>query len=70
MKVRTKAFLQTIGGVTAGAGIVLALDYISPKFGILVFLSGILLCMIYGMYKARVAMLELEQNRIVDEIKK
>lgn len=70
MKVRTKAFLQTVGGLAAGAGTVLFLDFLSPKYGIFIFLSGILLYMVYGMYQARVVMLEMEQNRIVDELKK
>jgi hypothetical protein len=70
MKVRTKAFLQTVGGLSAGAGTVLFLDYLSPKYGIVIFLAGILLWMVYGMYQARVSMLELEQERIVDELKK
>jgi hypothetical protein len=70
MNVRTKAFLQTFSGLAAGAGTVLFLDYLSPKYGIVIFLAGILLWMVYGMYQARVAMLELEQNRIVDELKK
>jgi hypothetical protein len=48
----------------------LFLDYLSPKYGIVIFLAGILLWMVYGMYQARVAMLELEQGRVVDELKK
>jgi hypothetical protein len=70
MKVRTKAFLQTFGGLAAGAGTVLFFDYLSPKYGIVIFLAGVLLWMVYGMYQARVSMLELEQERIVDELKK
>jgi hypothetical protein len=70
MKVRTKAFLQTFGGLAAGAGTVMLLDYLSPKYGIVIFLSAVLLWIVYGMYEARVSMLELEQERIVDELKK
>jgi hypothetical protein len=70
MKVRTKAFLQTFGGLAAGAGTVMLLDYLSPKYGIVIFLSAVLLWVVYGMYEARVSMLELEQERIVDELKK
>ena len=70
MKVRTKAFLQTFGGLAAGAATVMALDYISPKYGFTIWMSGILLYLIYIMYEARVSMLTNEQNRVVDELKK
>lgn len=70
MKVRTKAFLQVFAGLTAGAGTVLLLDYLSPKYGLLIWMAGILLYLIYIMYEARVSMLTNEQNRIVDELKK
>lgn len=70
MKVRTKAFLQVLAGLSAGAGTVLLLDYISPKYGFVIWMSGILLYLIYVMYEARVNILETEQNRIVDELKK
>lgn len=70
MKVRTKAFLQVIAGLSAGAGTVLLLDYISPKYGFTIWMSGIMLYLIYIMYMARVSQLEMEQNRIVDELKK
>ena len=70
MKVRTKAFLQVVAGLSAGAGTVLLLEFIFPKYGILIWMSGILLYLIYIMYEARVSMLESEQNRIVDELKK
>lgn len=70
MKVRTKAFLQVLAGLAAGAGTVLLLDYLSPKYGLLIWMAGILLYLIYIMYEARVSMLTSEQNRIVDELKK
>ena len=70
MKVRTKAFLQTFGGLAAGAGTVMLLDYLSPKYGFIIFMSGVLLYLAYIMYEARVFMLESKQNRIVDELKK
>ena len=70
MKVRTKAFLQTIGGLSAGAGVVFGLDYFFPKYGLLIWFSGILLYLIWIMFQARVSILENEQNRIVDELKK
>ena len=70
MKVRTKAFLQVVAGLVAGAGTVLLLEFIFPKYGILIWMSGILLYLIYIMYEARVSMLTSEQDRIVDELKK
>jgi hypothetical protein len=70
MKVRTKAFLQTFGGLAAGAGTVMLLDYLSPKYGFIIFMTGVLLYLAYTMYEARVFMLESKQNRIVDELKK
>lgn len=70
MKIRTKAFLQTFAGLAAGAGSVMLLDYIFPKYGFVIWMSGILLYLVYVMYEARVSMLENEQNRIVDELKK
>ncbi len=70
MNVRTKAFLQTFGGLAAGAGTVMLLDYLSPKYGFIIFMSGVLLYLAYMMYEARVFMLKSEQDRLVDELKK
>lgn len=70
MKIRTKAFIQTIAGLSAGAASVMLLDYFFPKYGFVIWMSGILLYLIYVMYEARVSELEFQQNRIVDELKK
>jgi len=70
MNVRTKAFLQTFGGLAAGAGTVMLLDYLSPKYGFIIFMSGVLLYLAYIMYEARVSMLTSQQERIIDELKK
>lgn len=70
MKIRTKAFLQVVAGLCAGAGTVLLLDYLSPKYGFVIWMSGIMLYLMYMLYLARVGQLEMEQNRIVDELKK
>jgi hypothetical protein len=70
MKVRTKAFLQTFGGLAAGAGTVMLLDYLSPKYGFIIFMTGVLLYLSYIMFEARVVMLKDQQDRVVDELKK
>lgn len=70
MKVRTKAFLQVFAGLFAGSMTVLTLELLFPKYGFVIWMSGILLYLTYVMYQARVSMLEGEQNRIVDELKK
>jgi hypothetical protein len=70
MQVRTKAFLQTFAGLAAGAVTVMLLDYLSPKYGFIIFMSGVLLYLSYIMFEARVFMLKSQQDRIVDELKK
>jgi len=69
MKVRTKAFFQTIGAVTGGAGTVILLDFITPKYGLVIFMSGLLIYLMWIMYNLRVSMLEREQDKIVDILK-
>ena len=69
MKVSTKAALQTIGAVIVGFTVVLTLDFISPKYGILIWMFGLMAYIMYCLYKVRVSMLEREQDKIVDILK-
>lgn len=70
MKVRTKAFLQTVGAVIGTGATIFTLDYLFPKYGLLVFWSGIMLYMLYIIYNMRVSTLESEQQQIIDQLKK
>lgn len=70
MKVRTKAFVQTIGVVLASVGAILLLDYISPKYGLVIYMSAIAAYMVWCLYNLRVIAMENEQEKVVDILKK
>jgi len=69
MKIRTKAFLETIGSVGACVATVLALEWISPKYGFVIFMSGVACYMIYILYNLRLLSLKREQDEVVDILK-
>ena len=70
MKVRTKAFVEIAGYVTATLAIILSLNYFFPKYGFVIYMSGLACYMVYIMYKIRVSTLEREQEEIVDTLKR
>jgi len=70
MKVRTKAFLQVVGGLIAGSAVVVLLDYLSPKYGLTIWMAGIAVYLMWCVYNIRVNQLESKQNEIVDILKK
>lgn len=70
MKVRTKAFVETIGAIAAMTGAALLLQYWSPKWGFVVYFGALGAYLVYCLYNVRVSQLEMEQTRIVDELKK
>lgn len=70
MKVRTKAFLQTVGALAVMTGVALLLQYLSPKYGMVVYFGALAVYMLYCLTSIRANMMESEQNRIIDELKK
>jgi len=69
MKVSTKAFLQTFGGVGACVATVLTLEWISPKYGFAIFMTGVACYMLYCLYNIRLLSLKREQEELVDLLK-
>lgn len=70
MKVRTKAFLQIAGTLFAMIAIAVALDFFFPKFGMMIYMSGVMLYILWCLYNIRVLTLEHEQNTLIDKLKK
>lgn len=70
MKVRTKAFLQVVGAVAAMTMVAVLLNVLFPKFGFIIYMSGVMLYILWCLYNIRVYTMESEQERIVDELKK
>lgn len=70
MKVRTKAFLQVIGAIAVMTAVASLLNYLSPKYGMIIYFAGVAIWMTYCLVMAQTSMLESKQNRIIDELKK
>jgi len=70
MKIRTKAFLQITMAIGIMAGIAYGLEYLSPKYGFIIYTGIVAAYILYCLFNIRVSQLEYEQNRIIDELKK
>jgi len=69
MKVRTRAFVELVGLLAACIGSMLLLDYIFPKYGFTIYMSGVLLYILWCLYNIRVLSLSREQDRLIDKLK-
>ena len=70
MKIRTKVFWEIIGYIVLTIAIIFSLEFFFGKYGIMIYVSGVLLYLLYCLYNIRVSMLEREQDRTIEELKK
>lgn len=70
MKVSTRAIIDIVLAVGGTLGLILSLNYFFPKYGLIIYMIGLICYLIYCLYSLRVSMLVREQNQIVDTLKK
>lgn len=69
MKIRTRALIDIVIAVGGTLIMILCLNYFFPKYGLIIYMIGLVSYLVYCLYNLRVGMLEREQNKIVDTLK-